>query len=141
MGCGVGGWGLGGGGVCSALGPLGVSTLYTCSTCSLYIDLYVALQSAIDLIHLAQDLAAQYCIHCHRKGVHRCRSHTDRTRVTAWCFDQVQFSQLPLLGELTPQSGSGACVSCFALVDFAFVLNRPIFRTGDNQVSHLSENN
>ena len=41
--------------VCSALGPLGVSTLYLCSACSLYIDLYVALQSAIDLIHLAQD--------------------------------------------------------------------------------------
>ena len=41
--------------VCSALGPLGVSTLYVCSTCSLYIDLYVALQSDIDLIHLAQD--------------------------------------------------------------------------------------
>ena len=78
-----------------------------CSTCSLYIDLYVALQSAIDLIHLAQDLAAQYCVHCHRTGVHRCRSHTDRTRVTAWCFDQVQFSQLPLLGELTPQGVGG----------------------------------
>ena len=46
--------------VCSALGPLGVSTLYVCSTCSLYIDLYVALQSAIDLIHLAQDFVAQH---------------------------------------------------------------------------------
>ena len=34
-----------------------MSTLYVCSACSLYIDLYVALQSAIDLIHLAQD----YC--------------------------------------------------------------------------------
>ena len=55
-------------------------------------------------------------------------------------FRSGPVKQLPLLGELTPQSGSGACVSCFATVDFAFAPNRPIFRTGDNQVGHLSEN-
>ena len=56
-----------------------------------------------------------------------------------WCIRSGPVTLLPLLGVLTPQSGSGACVSCFATVDFAFVQNRPTLRTGDNQVVHLSE--
>ena len=81
-----------------------------------------------------QDLVAQ-CLHL--QPPKRCASLPLALRLGD--FDSGPVKQLPLLGELTPQSGSGACVSCFATVDFAFVPNRPIFRTGDNQVGHLSE--
>ena len=82
--------------VCSALGPLGVSTLYLCSTCSLYIDLYVVLQSAIDLIHLAPD----YCSPIPASAA--IEKVCIDLRGLTWCIRSGPVKLLPLLGELTP---------------------------------------
>ena len=93
--------------ICSALGPLGVSTLYLCSTCSLYIDLFVALQSAIDLIHLAQDYRSPIPAYAAIEKVCSCRSHTVDLRGLTWRIRSGPVKLLPLLGELTPHPPRG----------------------------------